>query len=158
MIAMHQVRLTRPAGARLPLHPQELRRLVPRVLQKLAPQGADVELLFVRDAEIAGLNRRYLNCRGPTNCLAFLDAKGPDAVLGGSLFISLDALHRECLLYGQAPSAHLCRLLAHGLAHLAGFDHGKEMEALCAELEERLLVTALSRGRSPECSTPCTDG
>jgi probable rRNA maturation factor len=106
------------------------------MLQKLAPHNADVQLVFVRDAEIADLNRQYLDCRGPTNCLAFPDAGGAGLVLGGGLFISLDALYRECMLYGQAPVTHLGHLLAHGITHLAGFDHGKKMEAVCAKLEK----------------------
>ena len=131
---LHQVRLMCPAGARLPLHPREIRRLVLGMLQKLPPQNADVELVFVRDAEIADLNRRYLDCPGPTNCLAFPDAGGSGALLRGSLFVSLDTLYRECLLYGQPVAMHLRRLLAHGLTHLAGYDHGEEMEAVCANL------------------------
>jgi len=112
------------------------------MLHKLVPQSVEhasryeVELVFVRDAEIAALNRQYLDCQGPTNCLAFSDGGRSGALLGGSLFVSLDALYRECMLYGQAPGAYLRGLLAHGLTHLAGFDHGKEMEALCAELAE----------------------
>jgi probable rRNA maturation factor len=133
---MQQLRLTCPAGARLPHHPRELRRLVLCMLQKLAPKNADVELVFVRDAEIASLNLQYLDRRGPTNCLAFPDPRRSGAFLGGSLFVSLDSLHRECLLYGQPPVTHLRRLLAHGLAHLAGFEHGEAMEALCATLEK----------------------
>ena len=114
------------------------------MLQKIAPKNAEhanwyeVEFAFVRDAEITALNRQYLDCQGPTNCLAFPDAGRSEALLGGSLFVSLDALYRECMLYGQPPAAYLCRLLAHGLVHLAGFDHGKEMDALCAKLEECL--------------------
>lgn len=139
---MPQVRLTCPAGARLPLHPREIRLLLLCMLQKLVPQHAEyvsrheLELLFVRDAEITALNRQYLDCQGPTNCLAFPDAERSGVSLGGSLVVSLDALYRESMLYGQAPSVYLRRLLAHGLAHLAGFDHGKAMEALCAKLEE----------------------
>ena len=132
---MHQLRLACPAGARLPYHPRELRRLVLRMLQKLASATVDVELVLVRDAEIAHLNRQYLDRRGPTNCLAFPDARRSGVFLGGSLFISLDTLHRESLLYGQPPVTHLRRLLAHGLTHLAGFDHGAEMDALCVALE-----------------------
>ena len=132
----HSLRLVCPAGARLPHHPREIRRLVERMLQTLAPKSAEVELVFGRDADIADLNRRYLHRRGPTNCLAFPVARRADAFLGGSLFVSLDALHRECLLYGQSPGAHLRRLLAHGLAHLAGLDHGEAMESLCAALEK----------------------
>ena len=106
------------------------------MLQKLEPETADVELVFVRDAEIASLHRQFLDRRGPTNCLAFPDTRRPGAFTGGSLFVSLDTLHRECLLYGQPSVIHLRRLLAHGLAHLAGFDHGEAMEALCATLEK----------------------
>jgi len=131
---LHEIRLMYPAGARLPLHPSELRRLLACMLRKPAPQGAVVEVLFVRDAEIAELNRQHLNCPGPTNCLAFPDAAPLGVALGGSLVVSLDALYRECLLYGQDPAAHLGRLLAHGLAHLAGFDHGDEMEAVCEQM------------------------
>ena len=132
---MHQVRLACPAGACLPLHPREVRRLVLCMLRKLAAQSADVELVFVRDAGIMELNRQYLRRQGPTNCLAFPDTGRFDAFLGGSLFISLDTLYRECLLYGQSPTTHLCRILAHGFAHLAGFDHGKAMETMCATLK-----------------------
>ena len=130
----HQVRLMRPPGARLPLHPREIRRLVLCMSQKLFPQSAEVELVFVRDAVIADLNRQYLACPGPTNCLAFPGAERPGALLGGSLFVSLDTLYRECLLYGQPAATHLRRLLAHGLTHLAGYNHGEEMEAICANL------------------------
>ncbi|WP_353118109.1 rRNA maturation RNase YbeY [Nitratidesulfovibrio sp.] len=47
----------------------------------------------------------------------------------GWLVLSLDTWQRECLLYGQEPVEHALRLLAHGLGHLAGYDHGPEMDA-----------------------------
>jgi ssRNA-specific RNase YbeY (16S rRNA maturation enzyme) len=46
----------------------------------------------------------------------------------------VDTLEREAFLYGQEATAYCIRLLAHGLAHLAGRDHGPAMR----ELEERL--------------------
>ena len=49
----------------------------------------------------------------------------------GALLLSLDTLQRECLLYGQDPAEHLVRLLAHGMGHLRGLDHGPVMDALC---------------------------
>ena len=52
----------------------------------------------------------------------------------GSLVFSVDTLHRETLLYGQDPEEHCLRLLAHGLGHLAGYDHGPEMDELCSEM------------------------
>jgi len=134
---MHKVRFLSPAGTLLPLHPRTIRRLLSAMVQALLPHAADadVEIVLVRDAWIAALNRRYLQRLGPTNCLAFPAAGSGDKALRGSLFVSVDTWYRECLLYGQAPKAHLGRLLAHGLTHLAGFDHGEEMDAWCVRLE-----------------------
>lgn len=107
------------------------------MLRRLAPRGAHVELVLTRDREIARLNAAYLYSSGPTNCLAFPDASPAARMLpAGTLFLSLDALRRECLLYGQEPAHHLHRLLAHGLAHLVGFEHSPEMDEICAVLED----------------------
>ena len=79
-----------------------------------------------------------MGCHGPTNVLSFpldesLAETGDDdaPVQLGGLVLSVDALHREALLYGQDVREHCLRLLAHGLGHLAGYDHGPEMDGLC---------------------------
>jgi metalloprotein, YbeY/UPF0054 family len=87
-----------------------------------------VELHLLNDAAISAANRRCLGCTGPTNVLSF--PGGSDAP--GSLLFSLDTLRRECLLYGQEPAEHALRLLAHGMAHLCGLDHGEQMDAASA--------------------------
>ena len=60
----------------------------------------------------------------------------------GSLALSVDTLRREAFLYGQPVDEHAVRLLAHGLAHLLGYDHGPAMDALTASLEEAGLAEA----------------
>lgn len=96
---------------------------------------------LVRDAGMADYNLRYMGCHGPTNVLSFpIDEQiaGPEdedvPIQLGSLVFSVDTLHRETLLYGQDPEEHCLRLLAHGLGHLAGYDHGPEMDELCSEM------------------------
>jgi len=54
----------------------------------------------------------------------------------GWLVLSLDTWRRECLLYGQKPVEHALRLLAHGLGHLAGYDHGPEMDDFTEAAQE----------------------
>lgn len=85
-----------------------------------------VVLHLVDDGVMARANARHLGCTGPTNVLSFPG----DASLPGQLLLSLPAWRRECLLYGQDGTEHLLRLLAHGMIHLAGLDHGPEMDAL----------------------------
>lgn len=93
---------------------------------------AGVDLCLITDAAMARANARHLGCMGPTNVLSFPGASG----MAGTLLLSPDTLERECLLYGQEPVEHLLRLLAHGMGHLAGLDHGPEMDALCAAFEK----------------------
>lgn len=127
---------------RFPLSRSELGALAAMLLDALGLTGRTFELQLVDDREIARLNREFLGCTGPTNILSFpahgdADATGDgaggevgepgDQAFLGELALSVDALARETDLYGQAPLEHLARLLAHGLLHLAGFDHGEVM-------------------------------
>ncbi len=95
-----------------------------------------LDFLLVRDGEMAVYNATYMHCPGPTNVLSFpleqLSA-GNSINLGG-LVLSADTLHRETRLYGQDSTEHCLRLLAHGLGHLLGFDHGMEMDICCAAM------------------------
>ncbi len=48
--------------------------------------------------------------------------------VAGSIVFSVDALHRECVLYDQPPQVYFARLLAHAMLHLTGVPHGAFME------------------------------
>jgi len=131
---------------RFPLSRSELGELAAILLDALGLTGRTFELKLVDDREIARLNSEFLGCTGPTNVLSFPahdareagvaeTAEGAGGEVGdpgdhgflGELALSVDALARETDLYGQVPLEHLARLLAHGLLHLAGFDHGEVM-------------------------------
>jgi probable rRNA maturation factor len=84
------------------------------------------DLRLVEDGEMAELNSQFLGLAGPTNVLSFPDESAADHM--GHVAICADAVLRESLLYGQDPYEHFLRLLAHGLLHLAGHEHGEEME------------------------------
>ena len=98
----------------------------------MEPGEMGVLLIVAGDGDIAAVNLRNLGCFGPTNILSF---PGGEAEMG-TLFLSADTLERESLLYGQDVSVHARRLLAHGMGHILGFDHGPEMDEFCAYLEE----------------------
>ena len=133
----------------LPLDGQELRAVMQAMCAVLARQaGAPVpvpELVITNDFGSERCNGEHLACPGPTNILSFpLSARpkgtggaggtdGPGAL--GSLVLSATVLRRESLFYGQDPSTHTVRLLAHGLAHLFGLEHGPDMWQLCDRLE-----------------------
>ncbi|WP_051271713.1 rRNA maturation RNase YbeY [Fundidesulfovibrio putealis] len=122
----------------LPLSKNEMKPLIRRLLSVLGLQGASLELRLVDDVEIARLNREFLGMTGPTNVLSFPAEDPEQPQYLGELALSVDTLTREAALYGQDPQSHLVRLLAHGLLHLAGYDHGQAMEAMTDAAVEAL--------------------
>lgn len=130
-----------PAWTYSPLDRRELQEVL-TAMRKLTDEGktspgSDLELIVTDDAGGEICNREHLGMPGPTNILSFpLSAQTGRAGAGGSLVLSAATLRRESLLYGQDPTEHAVRLLAHGVAHLAGLEHGPEMWTLCARLEK----------------------
>lgn len=102
--------------------------------------GGLVELALMHDREIAALNASYLSCAGPTNILSFPASPGDSGL--GVLALGLETWRREAWLYGQEAEDHARRLLAHGLAHLLGHDHGRAMDDCCAFLLENVAGTS----------------
>jgi len=123
---------TRPGQQQpdFPLSRRELTDLVARLLAALDLSRACLSLTLIDDRGITLLNRQYLGCEGPTNILSFPEADPGRPEVLGELFLSTETLAREAFLYGQEPARHLARLLAHGILHLSGHDHGPEMDAL----------------------------
>lgn len=139
----------RPAPP-LPASAREYKELAAAVAGALGLERAGFELLLTDDARIARLNRTFLGLPGPTNVLSFPDEAGPGL---GQVALSVDAVEREALLYGQDPVEHLVRLLAHGLLHLSGLDHGGEMYDLTEAAVGAVAEKFGSPARTPLQST-----
>lgn len=154
-------------GWLLPLSRREIQELVSRLLVALDIRNVALDISFVDDVEIARLNRAFLGLEGPTNVLSFPPegllgeaahdlaetyaasaqtclSPTPDIPEGcrylGMIALSLETLAREASLYRQAPLEHCLRLLTHAVLHLAGVEHGHEMELLT----EKALAAALA--------------
>ena len=121
----------------------ELRNVVAAMLEEAGRSGTAVEVIVTGDAAMEALHLSAMGCPGPTNILSF-PAGNPglaaftepsDASAPGHMVFSAATLARECLLYGQEPEQHALRLLAHGLAHVLGFEHGGEMDRFAERLE-----------------------
>ncbi len=145
------VTLSIQKGLRLPpafpVSRREIMALSRDLLDVLGLSGGSFDLHLVGDADMARRNAEFMGCVGPTNVLSF--PAGEQGVAGeedeagqepwlGELVLSVDTLEREAFLYGQPPREHLVRLLAHGVLHLAGHDHGELMEALTEQAVDML--------------------
>lgn len=114
----------------LPFCLWEIRDIILRMRDMLGESGftlCGVELYLVDDFAQMRINEDYLECAGPTNIISF--PSGADAP--GIMTLSINAFIRECRLYAQDAREYFLRLIAHGLGHLAGLDHGAQMDEAC---------------------------
>lgn len=105
----------------------------------------ELSILFTDDKQIAELNNRYLQRKGPTNVLAFPMAGGPmprvESAMLGDVAISIDTALRESKEAGETLEYTIDRLLIHGVLHLMGYDHEKSSgQARRMALEEERLM------------------
>ena len=139
---------------KVPYSDSEIQSLASAMLDAAGMAHVRAELSILDDAAMAALHRQSLGCRGPTNILSFpasglmeeaqegrcfqiagRGGEGTAETFLGWLALSADTLQRESFLYGQDVGDHCVHLLAHGMAHLMGHDHGPAMDALCLRLE-----------------------
>ncbi|MCK4784174.1 MAG: rRNA maturation RNase YbeY [Desulfobacteraceae bacterium] len=127
---------------------QKIKRKLERVLRDLVCHDKELSILFTDDKQIAELNNRYLQRKGPTNVLAFPMAGGPmprvESVMLGDVAISIDTALRESKESGETLEYTIDRLLIHGVLHLMGYDHEKSAgEARRMDLEEERLMEVI---------------
>ena len=120
---------------------------------------AELSVLFVGSARMKALNLEYRNIPRDTDVLSFSMNEGQPfpphasrvtrsfsryAVLG-DIVICVPRAMDQALEYGVSFDQELLRLLIHGLLHLTGHDHEKNLsERLRMEKKERKILNALA--------------
>jgi len=120
------------------------------------PDG-EISILIVDDPQIAELNHRYLNRRGPTNVIAFAMREGEFAQVApqllGDVVISADTAAAEAQHGGMRTVHRFDELLVHGILHLFGYDHeNSDSETRRMEEKSRELLALIkinSKSQAP---------
>jgi rRNA maturation RNase YbeY len=101
------------------------------------PPEAVVEVTIAGDELLEELNREYRGLNEPTDVLAFpigRDSAEPEDVwLWGEIYVSAERAREQAAGRGVSEDDELCALVAHGLLHLAGFEH--DTDDAYAEME-----------------------
>jgi probable rRNA maturation factor len=97
----------------------------------------ELSIALVSDREIRGLNRRWRGKNHPTDVLSF---PSNDSGALGDVVISLETARRQAREGGWPLAAELRRLLAHGILHCRGYDHGDGRQARRMAAAERRLL------------------
>jgi len=140
---------------------RRVRALGDRMLGALDLADAELSVHLVDDFAMQVLNRDYRKKDAPTDVLSFplprRRGAPPEAPkLLGDVVISLPTALRQARSRKRALLPEVRFLLAHGLLHLLGFDHGTPKEKREMDRETRRLVRAASetgvRSRGPRAS------
>jgi len=139
-------------------------RLAEAVLNEEGVRGdAELSMLFVDEAAMSDLNKRFLGKDGPTDVLAFPideevvesgrspDSGGPGPgylptepselpTLLGDLVICPLVAARNAPEHAGTYDDEIALLIVHGILHLMGSDHVEEEEAEAMERRERELL------------------
>lgn len=103
-----------------------------------------VEVAIVGDAEIKKLNRVWRGKNQPTDVLSFSWNAGRkmSGDLLGQIVISFPRIRAQAKEYKVSVKDEFAKMLAHGLLHLAGHDHVKDVDAKrMRKLEEEVNLT-----------------
>lgn len=110
-------------------------------LQGEAVQAGRLDVIFVDDEAMAGLNRKHMGGDGPTDVLAFpLD--GPDSQAATPIHLG-DVVVCPAVARRQAPEhcgsfdAEMVLLVVHGVLHVLGYDHARPDETAAMQARER---------------------
>lgn len=144
-----------------PVDAERWARLGEAVLTTEGVRGeAELSVLFVDEATIAGLNERFMGHTGPTDVLSFpLDGAphpaGGDVVPGprppfeddlplllGDVVICPAVAARNAPDHAGDYDDELALLLVHGILHVLGHDHATDAERAVMWARERELLTA----------------
>ena len=124
---------------------------------ELDPNAFEIAVLACDDARIAELNSEFREKATPTNVLSWpsderaseTDGGMPDkpelpmdAELG-DIAISYDTCLHEAEAAGKPLEDHVTHLIIHGVLHLLGYDHIRDLDATLMEETEVLILGTL---------------
>lgn len=122
-----------------------LKKVLKHTLKKLNVQNAEFNIIFVTEKKIQEINKEYRNVDKVTDVISFalednMDIKYDNLRLLGDIYVCIDRMKEQALLYEHSEKRELSFLCVHGLLHLLGYDHmNKEDEKIMFDLQEEIL-------------------
>ena len=135
------------------INEKRIRNILKSFLNRLFDSQRGISVLITNDAEIQKLNKQFRKKDYPTDILSWTYDVGEGEIAGpelnesqeeniaGELAVSAERVSKQAFENGWDFETELIRLLAHGCAHLAGWNHeeSEKQEIEMLELEIQLL-------------------
>jgi probable rRNA maturation factor len=103
----------------------------------LRKNNISLSVAFVSEKEIERINKTYRHKDFPTDVLSFAEFKNEEEIKKtkekklflGEIILCYNDIRKYCRKNNKKVSQELAKVTAHGLLHLLGWKHGKEMFA-----------------------------
>lgn len=103
-----------------------------------------VNFIFCSDVYLQELNKKYLNKSYLTDVISFnFTAGANNNLLSGDIFISVDRVRENKVLYKTIFAKELQRVMIHGVLHLIGYHDSTDKEKEIMTLKENLYINLL---------------
>lgn len=130
---------------------QWLHTIIQKMLQEVGYEDFDIGLLLTTNKTIQRYNREHRNKDKPTDILSFpyhptlqagerIAVEHPEDKNLGDIIISLEYVKVHASEWNRTFEEHLRALLAHGVAHLLGYDHQTDDQERCMHIIEQQLI------------------
>jgi len=112
---------------------ETLKPLLEYVLKTESVLNAEFNVIIVNSRKIKKLNKEYRSIDRETDVISFALEDSKDFIysdfrLLGDIYISLDKVRSQSIEYGHSFLRELSFLAVHGLLHLLGYDHMREID------------------------------
>ncbi|PIR03896.1 MAG: rRNA maturation RNase YbeY [Candidatus Magasanikbacteria bacterium CG11_big_fil_rev_8_21_14_0_20_39_34] len=119
-------------------------RVCEYVLMELkASSETALSIHLIGNKMMTGLNSQYRGKNSPTDVLSFAISEGEmffKTEEKGDIFICIPQIKKQAKEYGVGFQEELYKMLVHGILHLFGYDHIKEVDAKkMIPLQEKIL-------------------
>lgn len=118
--------------------------VISHTLDKFMESDAILNVIFIDDIKMHEMNKEYRGIDRTTDVLSFAlnDNRRIKTAINvlGDIYISIDKMKDQSLLYGHSERRELSFLTVHGILHLLGYDHmTKDEEKVMNILQEEIL-------------------
>jgi probable rRNA maturation factor len=121
-----------------------LERIAAAALEELELEAEELSIVLVGAKEMAALNEKFLQHKGPTDVITFDYSEGTKGV-SGEIFICAEVAERQAKEFKTTRQSEVVRYVVHGILHLAGHDDLQPMARKKMKQVEGRLVRKLSR-------------
>lgn len=131
------------------LNYRQVIRWIEAVAESYDHHIGDINYIFVDDAYILEINRRFLEHDYYTDIITFDYTLG--RILSGDLYISLDTVDTNAVLVGSTYKEELLRVVIHGILHLCGINDkgpGEREQMEAAEDKALTLLQSITENES----------